>query len=272
MATYELMYVARANQPSGPPSFDELWEIPGGKSWTGRLRHPGELQAGVPLRSIPESLKERLLYPAQWPAELWLRRDGVKVQAGPYLGWQAQGRKTLTLHAVGLLGYLEGMWLTANLTFTQADRFTIARQLVEHWQNLSYGHFGIYTDQIGTSGALHTVAYAAAERHNVWQKLSELAAAEDGFDFRVDPQTRHLMLDHPQAGVDRSENVVLDVHNIAEASATTSIAPGDFASEIYATGTGGGSATLVAQQTNLDVRTRWGRWGTSATFDGVTSQ
>lgn len=270
---YELVCVQRIPQTSGPPSFEEVDPI----DWTGlsyvdELSKPQQLNAGAKISNLTEPVLQRLRNLAELATELWLYRNGKLIFAGPLLGWQIQG-ESLTFQAQGLLAYLKMMIVTSDEVFAQADQFTIATTLIDQWQALDYGNFGIDTTGVGTSGVLRDATYLQKELHPVGQRVEELGARENGFDVSIDPATRKLQLAYPLQGLDRStgeDAIVFDARNVTSPNIVCSAAPGDVASEAFGTGTG--DSTVYSVESNLVRRAQYGRTAVAATFDGVSEQ
>lgn len=124
---------------------------------------------------------------------------------------------------------------------------------------------------MGTSGVTRDRVYKRDELHRVSQRLEELAAVDTGFDLRIDPTTRKLVLAYPKQGLDLSASVVFDGRNILSANVVFSIAEDDVASDSFATGTSEG-ATLYSTRSNATTRSTFGRCGVAGNFDGVTQQ
>jgi hypothetical protein len=269
--------MARVMQQSGPPLFLEVDPI----SWTGlsyvdELSKPQQLNAGCQVASLTESVKQRLRDLAHQPTEIWLYRNGKIVFAGPLLGFQRQGQ-ALTLNALGILKYLDVMFVTADTVFSQKDQFTIAKTLIDNWQVQPYGNFGIDTSGVGASGVLRDATYLQTELDGVGPKLSELGARQNGFDFTVDPASRKLLLSYPLQGVDRSSGpdaIVFDSRNVTSENILCSVAPGDVASIAFGTGTSttANGVTLYSTQSNSDLIAQFGRAGVAQNFDGVSIQ
>lgn len=182
----------------------------------------------------------------------------------------------MQLGCVGLLGYLFRMGIIADLTYTAVDQFTIAKGMVDQWQNQTFGNFGIDTSTVGTSGVVRDRTYLRNELHNVGQRLTELGAVLDGFDLRVDAVTRKLVLTNPQSGADLTATVFMDQLNIDSASIAASVAPDDLVSDVSATGssttTAGVSSTLYSARSTTGVRSTYGRtWG-SISSTGISVQ
>lgn len=276
--SYELVAVARVPQLAAPPLFYEVDRIAwDGLAWTDELSRPQRIDASCSVDTLPDSIADRLENLKVNPTELWVRRDGRIVAAGPLMGWLRQG-DTVTLQATGILGYAAYWFFTGALplTFTATDQLTIAKGLVDHWQNQEYGHFGIDTSGVGTSGVTRDATYERDEINPIGKRLQELGARINGFDLEVDPASRRLRLWYPRQGVNRSvgaDAVILDGSNITSPNITASVAPGDLASEAFGVGTGSGTdETLWSQAENVQVRAMFGRVGVAETFDGVSEQ
>jgi hypothetical protein len=269
---YELICMARLMQPSGAPTFVEvdsiLWS---GLNYTDELSKPQTLQASVAINSLSDDVKQRLRAMRQMPSEMWLYRDGELIFAGPLLVWNTQG-PTLTLQAVGLLGYLRYWTIDTDLVFTGVDQFTMVKTMVDNWQASSYGHFGIDTTNVGLSGVLRDATYKQTELHNVGQRVDELGRRENGFNTEVDPTTRQLRLWYPTQGVDRASGpdpIVFDELTITNNDVAASVAPDDVASDVMGTGTGTGD-TIWGTVFDPDVRAQFGRTSATGSFDGVS--
>lgn len=273
---YELVVVARIPQIAGPPNFIEVDAI----EWkdlryTNTLSQAQELETSCQISSVSESILSRLRRPHEYATELWCYRNGQIVFAGPLVGWRTSG-ESLSISAKGLLSYLRLMIVERDLLFVQQDQFLFVKTMVDNWQSLEYGHFGIDTSGVGLSGVLRDGTYYRKELHNVGQRVEELGKRIDGFDAEIDPATRRLQLWYPVKGVDRStgeDAIVIDARNIASSDTMCSVAVGDLASQGYGTGTASGAdAALWSEQSNDDLRTKYGRTAVSATWSDVSDQ
>lgn len=266
---YELVAVARIPQAAAPPTLTEIGPIVAPTIiWTDGLNQPGAVAFSCTADRLASDVRARFLDVAANPTEVWLYRDGVIVAAGIVEAGQVQGG-ILSCTCPGLLHYLAYMHVVADVTYTADDQFAIAAALVEQWQSLSYGDFGIDTSGVGTSGITLDRTYLAAERHEVLRRVLDLGARVDGFDTHVDPATRALALSHPLRGTDLTSSVVLDARNITDGSFVFSVAPGDLASEALGVGTLGGADPITSTAENTTLRQAWGRTGVTETFDGV---
>jgi hypothetical protein len=269
---YELICVGRVPQPSGPPTFIQVDSITwDGLNYTEELSGIPTLQAATQIRTLSDEVIQRLRSLRQLPCELWLYRDGQQVFSGPLTVWNTQS-ETLTMQASGLLGYMNYWPLDQDLVFSNTDQYTIAKALVDSWQNSPYGNFGIVTANIGASGVIRDATYKKNESNIIGQRLIELGRRENGFDISVDPVTRELQFWFPLQGVDRSDGedaVVFDAMSITSNDVAASVAPGDVASDALGSTTGT-TDPLYAVVFNPDIRAQFGRVGVSSTFDGVT--
>lgn len=271
---YELVCVARVPQVAGPPLLFEVDPIDWvGLSFTDELSKPQTLSASCNLASLTDPVIQRIRDLSRLGTELWLYRNGVMVFAGPLLGWQVQG-STVTFNAGGLLSYLKWYWVMADLVFAGVDQNLIVKRLIDQWQELPYGHFGLDTTGITTSGVTRDATYLKKELHNVQQRVFELGLRQDGFDIEADPTTRDVRLWYPAQGVDRSEGedaIIFDDRNVTSGDVLCSSAPGDVASDVLGVGTGNDSA-IMAEAGNEELRQSFGRAGWAQTFDGVSEQ
>lgn len=271
-AAYELVAVARTPQAATGPTLTVLGPIVAPSiTWTDELVGPGSIAFSCEARLLQSDIRARLRDLDANPTEVRLYRDGVVVAAGFLAGYQLQGG-TLSATAPGLLGYLAYMWLTSDLSYAGVDQHTIGKGLVDHWQALSYGNFGIDTSGITASGVTRVRDFKALEGEQVLRRLLELRAVDDGFDVHVNPATRALVFSYPQRGTDLSASVIFDQRNIVDDGLSVSVAPGDLASEALTVGTGPAAAPIASSPANTALRAAFGRTGVWATFDGVSVQ
>jgi len=259
--------VARTPAASGPPTLTVIGPIPFvNLAFDDELNRDGSMNFSVRPERLPATVRDRLRDLAAAPLEVALRRGGQTVFAGPVWTWGLQGG-TLSVNCRGLGGYLRYMMLdavTGTLSWASQDQHLTAKALVDAWQSLPYGHFGIDTSAITPSGVTRQRTYVHTERHEIYQRLVELCES-GGFDWHVDPTTRQLVLDHPTRGVDLSASVHLDLRNITSGDESASVAAGDLASEAF--GVGSADPPATSQQANTTLRASFGRVGVSETFD-----
>lgn len=272
---YDLVCVARIPQPNGPPHLIEVDPI----DWTQinfveELNSAPTLTISAKLSTLTDPIVQRANNIDELPTELWLFRNSKQVFAGPLLGGDVNG-ESIEFRALGLESYLNGMYVTSDLTFAKVDQFKIVAKLIDQWQVLDYGNFGILTAGLADSGVLRTITYKYAEGHNVGARINDLTKMESGFDMSIDAASRKLELSYPSVGVDRSageDAVVFDAVNVTSTNITFSAVPGDLASEAFGAGTGTGDEVLTSIASNLELRARYGRVGVFGTFDQVPDQ
>ena len=272
---YDLVAVARIPQTSGLPSLFEIDPI----DWVS-LTHTEELN-GIPtlsatakINNLTEPILQRLRNMEQMPTELWLYRNGKQVFGGPLMGYNVND-ESITFSAQGIMAYLKSMYVTKDLNYKNVDQFSVVTGLIDQWQVLPYGNFGIDTSGISPSGVLRTVTYLRKELHMVDKRIDDLTKSATGFDISIDPTNRKLQLYYPLRGVDRStgeDAVVFDDRNITSSNITGSIAPTDLASEGLGTANSSAEDVLIAEQSNLELRAKYGRTGIVQTFSDVTEQ
>lgn len=276
MAVFEVVLVARVPVIASTPTLTVVNRLVVETiSYTEELNRPGTATLGCPIQSLTSDVKARLVDLAATPSEVWIYADSTLSWAGEVQTLSIDGQ-TVQLNCIGLLGYTFRMGVTSDLTYTGIDQFTIGKGLVDHWQALNYGNYGIDTSTVGTSGVTRDRVYLRNELHNIGQRLAELGAVSNGFDISVNPSTRKLVLTNPTAGTDLSASIFLDERNIDSASIAVSIAPGDLVSDISATGTStttsGVNSTLYSARSTSAVQTAYGRSWASQNFDGVSVQ
>lgn len=276
MTTFDPVLVSRVPASSGSPTLtvvDRL--IVDNISYTTELNKPGSAVLSCPVRGLLSTVQGRLNDLDSFPSEVWIYADSTLAWAGEVQTWQVQGQ-TININCVGLLGYTYRMGVTSDLTYSAVDQFTIAKGLVDHWQGLNYGNYGIDTSTVGTSGVTRDRVYLRNELHNIGQRLAELGAVSDGFDMKVDPSTRKLVLSYPQSGTDLSASIVFDERNIDDASVAVSVAPGDLVSDVAATSTAtdtaGNNTTLYSIRTTAGVQSSYGRSWAGISFSDVSAQ
>lgn len=269
--TYELVAVARTPKPSGPPTLTEIAPLVAPTiTWAQELTGPGYIAFSCSAEKMSEDIRFRLRDLVANPTEVWLYRNSVLVMQAYVATYQLQNQ-TLSVTAPGLLGYLRYMMVEDDQVFSGVDQHTIATDLIDYYQGLEYGHYGIDTGAVSASGVTRDRTYLASEQHNIEQRIRELAKAANGFDVTMDYGNRQLILTSPQVGADLTNAVVLDGRNITDASSSVSVAPGDIASDALGVG-GDGQVVLTDHKENALLRETWGRATVGASFDGVTSQ
>ncbi len=274
MTTLTASLVARVPASSGPPTLVEVDRLVFEQlAYVDELNRPGSASVGCPIRSMSDAVKERLAALDGFPSEVRIFRDSTLAWVGEVQTLALQDQ-VVTLNCAGLLGYTFRMGVTADLPFSADDQFAIAAGLVDHWQALSYGDYGIVTSGVGASGVTRDRTYLRNELHNIGLRLQELGAVDDGFDMHVDPASRALVLSYPTRGVDLSASVFFDDRNIDSASVAMSVAPDDLVTDLSATGTredsAGENTITYAARENAPLRVTYGRSWAGQNFQNVT--
>jgi hypothetical protein len=277
-AEYKLSVSARLNAASGatPPTITEIEEVSpiGDVSYADALDSEGEASFSLEPERIPIDVADRFKNLRALPCELNIYRNDVIIWRGPILSCQLQG-PTLTVNARGLLYYLRYMTLEANLLYpTATDQFVIGIGLVNAYQALARGNYGIDTSTTDTtSGVTRIRNYLYKENQNVFKRLQELADIDNGFDFWVDHANRKLMFED-EKGSDLSMSVYADSSNIDNPNVFWSVAADDIASEGIAVGTtsAGNQQSIVGVRSNTTLRDTFGRATVFQTADDVSTQ
>lgn len=120
---------------------------------------------------------------------VYVERDGVVLWGG--LLWTAQGSvgaNSLSVNGEGFWSYFRRRFIRETLTFSAStdDQMDIARALVDYAQGVAYGDIGLDTSDTNVSGVKRDRTYYGFERKNVAEAVEQLAAVDNGFDFRVD--------------------------------------------------------------------------------------
>lgn len=117
---------------------------------------------------------------------VWFERDGVLLFGGIVWAVSADiAGNTMTVTGEGPHSYLRRRAIRSTLTYTTTDQLDIARGLIDHAQGTTNGTIGITYDT-ADSGVTRDRTYNAYERKNLGEAIEQLAAVEDGFDWRYD--------------------------------------------------------------------------------------
>ena len=145
---------------------------------------------------------------------IFIRRDEVIIFGGVL--WSVRNidffGETMELSAEGMLSYLNRRDIRNNLTYAAKDQDFIARELVDYASGVAI------TTSANLHGVLRDRTYLADDRASVGERLSQLAAVENGFDFRWvhtlsgTTITSSLVTSYPASG--RSTNNVFQLGNL----------------------------------------------------------
>lgn len=212
-------------------------------------------------------------------AEVWITRNNERIFAGPILARSAQprgdGGTSISLQCQGLWAYLYRLLIDpdAGRVFTQEEQIGIARDLINEAQAKDYGNYGLDTSGMVDDAVLRNRTYEAGKIHKVAQRVEELAAVQNGFEFSVDPATRVVTTGSPTIGLDLSASVNLDRASIASSGASWSQGPEDIVTDAYAiSNTNTPEGLVVGHAIDDPLREAYGRSEMGAAYQGVTDQ
>jgi hypothetical protein len=226
---------------------------------------PSECDLTVSISSLDSDTKDALLDLTAEPLEVWVYRDGTRIFAGPIVGGNIDA-DDISLTCRGRLIYLGYMLVTTNKAFVTTDLFTIAKTLIDDWQGLSYGNFGLLTASIGTLGTTRSLDIpGASEFPSVGSSIDNIAAGS--FDVWIDPDTGNVEFAAAR-GTDLSATVSIE-RGIANTQAGFAVGPGILASEVYVSGTAPDSV-LTTSKSDATLRESFGRAGLFVNHDPVT--
>jgi hypothetical protein len=183
MATYRYLLtdvlnpgVRLAELPFESATYTHVLDAPGAFSGTMGLQQPAKL-AGV--------LAEQLQL---GQVSLWVERDGVIVWGG--ILWTSDAdidAGTITYAGEGWHSYFRRRVLRARKVYVQQDQTTqIAKNLIDYAQSFLGGSISVDTSGVQATGVLRDRTYESYERKNIGEAVDQLAAVENGFDFRYD--------------------------------------------------------------------------------------
>ncbi len=274
-AEYKVTVSSRVPNAATPHTITEIGELSpiGNITYEDALNSEGSASISVEPEKVPSDIAARLSDLKETPCELTIIRDNTILWTGLLLSCQLQGT-TLTINARGILYYLRYMELESDLLFdTLTDQFTIGKGLVDAYQDLSFGDYGIDTSGIGTSGVTRIRRYVSTEKHNVFERLQQLAEIDSGFDFWVDADDRDLNF-VTSRGSDKTDEVYADQSNILNPNVFWSVAQDNIASEGIAVGTvdNPDAGVVVGTKSNTTLRSKFGRVTVFVSADGVSTQ
>ena len=292
---YEVLIVARTPAQTGYPTLEMVERIVPLRnlSWSDNLSDDNQSSVGVSPVGLPESVAERFRDLANNPCELWIYREGDLVYAGPVLGIQNQG-EALIVVSRGVLYYLRYMFIQRDMTFTNVSPFKIVKDMIDQWEQTDkgaadeYANFGIDTSNIDTTGApvdendnliRRTLKFTGEELVNVRTKIQEISEVRKiGFDYYIDLSTfrsdnglgqfgpnarRELKLINRVGmgrGVDRSDDIVLELRNLRDMRLWSSVSAGDIATWFKVLGTSE-DRRATASSENATLKANFGKVG-----------
>lgn len=200
-------------------------------SFTESLNEPGSFSASLPLESavsgrLAGSVGRLEIDPATFGPDgrttVIVERDGAPVWAGLLWGVSADlGKGTASISGAGLMSYFARRLITSDVSFSSVEQAGIAWSLIDTAQSVG-GSMGIVNGSSPT-GVNRDRTYLGADAMPVLKAVQNLAAVNNGFDFRVGLSwsgatlVKTFLTSYPQTG--RATNILLDAaSNLADMS------------------------------------------------------
>ncbi len=138
---------------------------------------------------------------------VFVERDGVLLPDSGYIIWKRIRKMNtpVALEGSSIASLFRRNRNVANLSYTAADQFAIARALIDAMQAQAGGNVGINTGS-GSSGVTRDRNYPGYQRKNIGDALTELGDVINGFDWAVDvawsagAPAKNLNLSYPRRG------------------------------------------------------------------------
>lgn len=264
MPEYGVSIWQRVPASSTSPTFTELDPIAGWTAlgWGRELNAADAFHVAADVATIPDTVASRLIALDATPLEMEITRDGDVVARGPIVDWEIQAG-TITLNGRGLLYYLDYMVVESAVAYLDTDQATIVKGLIDTYQALAYGNYGLVTTGLTAVGVLRSMSIATGEFPTVGKKVAAWLDNLNGMDLWVDPTTREVLCAYPTRGVDRTGTVIMDARVIRDNHVYVSVAAGTLASEGFSSAGGprGGGTALVGAYHDTTLRATFGRAG-----------
>lgn len=272
MTEWTATLMSVAPQEAAPPVFAAVEDLDFSSLVVVDELGVGSCDVTLPVDAVREdSTRGRLLDVWRSPCELWVWRDSAQVFAGKVVAVRVDGRQ-LTVTARGLLVYLAGMASDVDQVFREDDQATIVKTLVDYYQALEFGHFGLDTTDLTPTGVSRDLTLLGVAPVTFDRVFSEMGGRSEGFDLWADPATRRLYTRSPWRGSDLSGSVIVDDRQVVSSSWQASCAPGQVASDIITASSSPGGGTLIGRAADTDLRAQAGRWTASQNFYDITRQ
>lgn len=208
---------------------------------------------------------------------LWVERAGVLVWGG--IIWGVNGdvsSNSLSIAAGGFHSYTRRRFIRPNtLSYSSTDQLTIARDLIDQMEAFN-GSLGIInTSETSTSGVLRDREYSWWLRKNYGEAIDQLAAVNDGFDFRYalsyqsGVPTVEFVTSYPKIG--RSTSFVFDLGSNVELLSFQRDGA-SMANEVDALGEGEGPNKLIKTATSPSTLATYPLLQSVVSFTDVTSE
>lgn len=276
MATFDVVLVRRFPHSALVPTLTELAPIKWTKLTVVReCGAPGSLTVAASVDQLDSGAKPALLDLTATPCELWCYRNTAegteKIHAGPLVGYQIQGRE-ITFASLGLLAYISYMVRTIGYTASATDQATIVKALIDAYQALTFGNFGLDTSTLTASGVTRDLNLLASDVAHLDAVIAEMGQRDNGFDLEADPETREVLMHSPRQGTDLTASLIIDGRSIGDPQYAQSVAPGEIASDVAVTGNSTEGVNLISSAADTGLRTSFGRVMVAAAFSDVSEQ
>jgi hypothetical protein len=271
-AEYRVVISSRTPAISSAPTITEIGEVVVWKKigWQTQLVGDGFMTFSLDPDALSDTIATRFRDIYTNPCEVTLYRDGVVVQRGPVIGIQSQSG-TVTVTARGLLYYLRYWYVTTDLEYLAVDQYTIVQGLIDHWQDLDYGDYGIDATGLGSAGQNRIRRYYRVELTNIYKAIQDLSAAVNGFDFWIDSDRVFQVAAF--RGTDLSASVFLDSRGLVLPNIFLSAVKQDVANHAIAVGSGVDAAdALYSNKNDVTGQSNFGRAGAAIIVEGGPDQ
>lgn len=153
------------------------------------LNSPGSCSLTIPLFLSTQQAKALTLERLQEGASsLFVERDGQIMWGGPLWTWSvSQDLTTITLNAEGFGSWPRRVLLRDTKDYTAWDQVSIATDLLAYAQAQPGGLAFDTSDVMPTGRIRDRNTYFGYERKFIGGIIEQLAAVDDGFDFRYEP-------------------------------------------------------------------------------------
>ncbi|MEM9465299.1 MAG: hypothetical protein AAGA90_07985 [Actinomycetota bacterium] len=155
------------------------------------LNAPGAVEVVIPFAQptladgTPIVTRENL---APKRTAIWVLRDDALRAASMLWGMPRNFvDRTRTLTTKGWLSYFRHRFYETDQSLVGVDQLAIARAIIDHAQAVTGGDVGVDTSESTLSGVTRDRTYLAREAKNYGDALEQLAAVQNGFDFRFEP-------------------------------------------------------------------------------------
>lgn len=229
-----------------------------GSGYSEVLNAPGSAKLVMPL--VPgnaAAVTPEMVKPPR--AIVAFEKDNVLMWAGPVITREYDLKAdTLTLNCEGWWNYVRRRLVqTPGFTYSATDQISIATGLITWMQSWTDGDLLINTSGAALSGVLRDRTYPYYEHASIGTLIEQLAAVENGFDFRLYPRwyggiantAMELRMEFSYPATGRNTGIAFDVDANADAERVTDDWSA-FATSVTAMGQGTGVTQLTSIMNN----------------------